>query len=206
MGFPIRRSTDQRVLAPPRGLSQRATSFIASQCQGIHRMPFRRLISATSPCAPRADPTTRHPTDCKARIATPMSAARAQDPAAKSPGARSAKSQERHRRPTGLATASLPRASNAPTPKAPAQEPQRTGRTSDRRTRGPNSVVTNLFTMSNIPAPPVPGHRRRPPRNPPDRPMPDLLSASLTEASDDPLDQSFTKPALHQAGFAASWP
>jgi hypothetical protein len=43
-GFPIRRSTDQRVLAPPRGLSQRATSFIASQCQGIHQMPLSRLI------------------------------------------------------------------------------------------------------------------------------------------------------------------
>jgi hypothetical protein len=28
------------VLAPPHGLSQRATSFIASQCQGIHQMPF----------------------------------------------------------------------------------------------------------------------------------------------------------------------
>jgi hypothetical protein len=39
-GFPIRKSTDQRVLASPRGLSQRATSFIASQCQGIHQMPL----------------------------------------------------------------------------------------------------------------------------------------------------------------------
>ena len=38
MGFPIRKSTDQRVLAPPRGLSQPAASFIASQCQGIHHM------------------------------------------------------------------------------------------------------------------------------------------------------------------------
>ena len=46
-GFPIRRSTDQRVLAPPRGLSQRATSFIASQCQGIHQMPFLRLIQSS---------------------------------------------------------------------------------------------------------------------------------------------------------------
>ena len=39
-GCPIRRSADQRVLAPPRGFSQRATSFIASQCQGIHQMPL----------------------------------------------------------------------------------------------------------------------------------------------------------------------
>ena len=38
VGCPIRKSTDQRVLAPPRGLSQPAASFIASQCQGIHHM------------------------------------------------------------------------------------------------------------------------------------------------------------------------
>jgi hypothetical protein len=44
-GFPIRKSADQRVLAPPHGLSQRATSFIASQCQGIHQMPLLRLIA-----------------------------------------------------------------------------------------------------------------------------------------------------------------
>ena len=43
-GFPIRKSTDQSLLAAPRGLSQRATSFIASQCQGIHQMPLTRLI------------------------------------------------------------------------------------------------------------------------------------------------------------------
>ena len=45
MGCPIRISTDQRLLAAPRGLSQRATSFIASWCQGIHRMPFSRSRS-----------------------------------------------------------------------------------------------------------------------------------------------------------------
>ncbi len=44
VGFPIRKSPDQRLLAASRGLSQRATSFIASQCQGIHQMPFSRLI------------------------------------------------------------------------------------------------------------------------------------------------------------------
>ena len=51
-GFPIRKSTDQSLLAAPRSLSQRATSFIASQCQGIHEMPLRRLIASyvgTSP-------------------------------------------------------------------------------------------------------------------------------------------------------------
>ena len=42
-GFPIRISTDQSLLAAPRGFSQRATSFIASQRQGIHQMPFSYL-------------------------------------------------------------------------------------------------------------------------------------------------------------------
>jgi hypothetical protein len=40
VGCPIRRSRDHRSLASPPGFSQRATSFIASQCQGIHQMPF----------------------------------------------------------------------------------------------------------------------------------------------------------------------
>ena len=42
-GFPIRKSTDQSLFAAPRGLSQRITSFIASQRQGIHQMPFETL-------------------------------------------------------------------------------------------------------------------------------------------------------------------
>jgi hypothetical protein len=33
---------DQSLLAAPHGFSQRATSFIASWCQGIHRMPLSR--------------------------------------------------------------------------------------------------------------------------------------------------------------------
>ena len=45
VGCPIRRPRDHRSLASPPGFSQRATSFIASQCQGIHQMPFSlRLI------------------------------------------------------------------------------------------------------------------------------------------------------------------
>jgi hypothetical protein len=31
------------VLTPPRSLSQPATSFIASDCQGIHQMPLKTL-------------------------------------------------------------------------------------------------------------------------------------------------------------------
>ena len=38
VGCPIRRSTDQSLLAASRGLSQLATSFFASWHQGIHRL------------------------------------------------------------------------------------------------------------------------------------------------------------------------
>lgn len=44
VGCPIRKSSDQRVFAPPRRLSQRITSFIACACQGIHQLPLRHLI------------------------------------------------------------------------------------------------------------------------------------------------------------------
>ncbi len=44
-GFPIRKSLDQRLFAAPQGLSQRTTSFIASQRQGIHQMLFTHLIA-----------------------------------------------------------------------------------------------------------------------------------------------------------------
>ena len=45
VGFPIRRSLDQSLFAAPQGLSQRTTSFIASQRQGIHQMLLRHLIT-----------------------------------------------------------------------------------------------------------------------------------------------------------------
>ena len=45
MGCPIRKSADQSFFAAPHGLSQRSTSFIASQRQGIHRTPLRHLIA-----------------------------------------------------------------------------------------------------------------------------------------------------------------
>lgn len=58
VGCPIRKSTDQSLLAAPHGLSQRAASFIASQCQGIHQMPFIRLFY-TYECATRRRKPTR---------------------------------------------------------------------------------------------------------------------------------------------------
>ncbi len=45
VGCPIRRSMDQSLFAAPHGLSQRTTSFIASQRQGIHQMPLDHLIA-----------------------------------------------------------------------------------------------------------------------------------------------------------------
>ena len=45
VGFPIRKSADQSFFAAPHGLSQRSTSFIASQRQGIHQMPLSHLIT-----------------------------------------------------------------------------------------------------------------------------------------------------------------
>jgi hypothetical protein len=40
LGFPIRKSSDQSLLAAPRSLSQLSTSFIASDCLGIHHTLF----------------------------------------------------------------------------------------------------------------------------------------------------------------------
>ena len=47
MGFPIRKSPDRRIFAPPRSFSQLVTSFIGPQCLGIHPAPFMLdLVSA----------------------------------------------------------------------------------------------------------------------------------------------------------------
>ena len=40
LSFLIQKSLDQRMFAPPQGLSQLTTSFIGSQCQGILLAPF----------------------------------------------------------------------------------------------------------------------------------------------------------------------
>ena len=65
VGFPIRKFTDQSLFAAPRDLSQRTTSFIASQRQGIHRTPLRHLITlivdARPPVAGRTRSTLERP-------------------------------------------------------------------------------------------------------------------------------------------------
>ena len=59
VGCPIRRSRDQRALAPPPSYSQRATSFSASRCQGIHPMPFSRSLRARCQARLRGSPPAR---------------------------------------------------------------------------------------------------------------------------------------------------
>ena len=61
VGCPIRRPRDHRSLASPPGFSQRATSFIASQCQGIHQMPFLLFDPRTASCATLAGAPTTPP-------------------------------------------------------------------------------------------------------------------------------------------------
>jgi hypothetical protein len=56
VGCPIRKSSDQRVFAPPRRLSQRITSFIACACQGIHQLPLRHLIILIANAHPGQNP------------------------------------------------------------------------------------------------------------------------------------------------------
>jgi hypothetical protein len=63
-GFPIRISPDQSLFAAPRRFSQRTTSFIASQCQGIHQMLLSRLITLiinAHPCLAISHPKTGKP-------------------------------------------------------------------------------------------------------------------------------------------------
>jgi hypothetical protein len=68
VGCPIRTPRDHRSLASPPGFSQRATSFIASQCQGIHQMPFfvlvRRSLPQKRPHHHRAQGQTPFPQTC----------------------------------------------------------------------------------------------------------------------------------------------
>ena len=45
LGFPIRKSPDQKLFASPRSLSQLTTSFIDFTCQGIHHMLLVTLLT-----------------------------------------------------------------------------------------------------------------------------------------------------------------
>jgi hypothetical protein len=69
-GCPIRKSSDQRFCAAPRSLSQLYTSFIASLCQGIHRVPLLSFFSEQAPC-PRSHPDIHIPRQTKDHSAPP---------------------------------------------------------------------------------------------------------------------------------------
>ena len=81
VGCPIRRSRDQRSLASPPGFSQRAASFIASQCQGIHQMPFLALDPGV---LPRNTVRRKTPRKTAAHRAQPQPCRPGRDPAATS--------------------------------------------------------------------------------------------------------------------------
>ena len=57
-GCPIRKSADQWLFAPSRGLSQLITSFVASESQGIRHAPFVTFPDPTSPGSLRKRGTT----------------------------------------------------------------------------------------------------------------------------------------------------
>ena len=61
-GFPIRRSPDRWLFAPPRSFSQLVTSFIGSQCQGIHPAPF--MLDLFGPGAIALAPRSLHEFAC----------------------------------------------------------------------------------------------------------------------------------------------
>ena len=54
-GCPIRKSSDQRLFAPARSLSQLITSFIASESQGIRHAPFFTFLIHSPTLACRRD-------------------------------------------------------------------------------------------------------------------------------------------------------
>ena len=62
VGFPIRISPDRWIFAPPRSFSQLVTSFIGSQCQGIHPAPF--MLDLFGPGAIALAPRSLHEFAC----------------------------------------------------------------------------------------------------------------------------------------------
>jgi hypothetical protein len=130
-GCPIRTSLDHSLLAAPQGLSQRATSFIASWRQGIHQMPFSR--SLPSPPAPvgRTPPGTDRQTPRTA----PTRAAAQGNPKRPSPRPNTARRPHHAPRPRGPAACTRAHAHShtvsfdAPGTPRPGPVPRSRGRT-----------------------------------------------------------------------------
>jgi hypothetical protein len=153
VGCPIRRSRDQRSLASPPGFSQRAASFIASQCQGIHQMPFIRARS-------QGTPVLRIIQGSPARPAVPRKTAAHRD------------------KPHPLSTEGQPArgrshedtsSDGASHPVRTPQDNSPTGQQANAAARPPRSHSQIRFTLQSTPAPePRPPARdmpARPPRN-----------------------------------------
>jgi hypothetical protein len=139
VGCPIRTCADQRSLATPRALSQRATSFIASWRQGIHRTPFSRArdrFRRRRRHRHRATPTTDHgdqtrPNHARARAPPNDDGDGTQTPSTHTltPFARAAAPRAPrpagHGRPTAAATVHSTRSSFTMPKSAPTARPRR---------------------------------------------------------------------------------
>ena len=114
-GCPIRRSLDHSLLAAPQGLSQRATSFIASWRQGIHQMP---LLSST----PASDNRTVSPTKSATWRGPRTAGTRARDDKQEGTAAPKREQVKRQLRTTSFADRCVARggvATSIPMPKTP---------------------------------------------------------------------------------------
>ena len=157
-GCPIRTSLDHSLLAAPQGFSQRATSFIASWRQGIHRMPFLCSPQTFHAGSPRTAPK-RAPGPHRTRSMGP----RADDPK------RSGQGQpllytHAHTAPASTSQAHthmtlLTRTSPAASPTRMAVRPSRAARP----TSAPTPIHTAKITPPSptTPRPSAEGHKRR---------------------------------------------
>jgi hypothetical protein len=125
VGCPIRRSRDHRSLASPPGFSQRATSFIASQCQGIHQMPFF-ACSPVSPTEETAPPPRTGSNPVPANLSPRKRGAGTESPRKRGPIAASRMKTLLEQTPS-LSNAGLSASVTSSTLSSPFNQPQRRG-------------------------------------------------------------------------------
>ncbi len=137
-GSPIRISADQRSLASPRGFSQRATSFIASWCRGIHQMPLGACSQDLA--QGQAPPKTPLSIDTFAS-AHPPPTLRHEDLMVKHAPNKGGQGRQSRRHGHVLHNVN---------------QPDDRGRKTDGRTASPPSAVTNFFARCHPAATPMP--------------------------------------------------